>query len=40
MLAPQVEALTQDVSDTIDAAEQDRLTTTLRALVQGFPDRP
>ncbi|MEC7947971.1 MAG: MarR family transcriptional regulator [Myxococcota bacterium] len=40
VLAPQVEALTQGVSDTIDAAEQDRLTTTLRALVQGFPDRP
>lgn len=37
-LTPQVEAIAQTVADTLDAAEQQRLTETLRALVQVIPD--
>ena len=37
-LAPQVEAIAQGVADTLDAAEQQQLTDTLRELVRIIPD--
>ena len=38
VLTPQVEAITESVADTLDAAEQQRLTETLRELVRVIPD--
>ena len=38
VLTPRVEAITERVADTLDAAEQRRLTDTLRELVRAIPD--